>query len=29
MKLIFTTAILAHSVLAGGDGPTTEQRIDV
>jgi len=27
MKLIFTIAILAHSVLAGGDGPTTEQRI--
>ena len=27
MKSIFTTAILAHSVLAGGDGPTTEQRI--
>ena len=27
MKSIFTTAILAHSVLAGGDGPTIEQRI--
>ena len=27
MKSIFTTVILAHSVLAGGDGPTTEQRI--